>query len=46
MKLKENIKGCWTIISVLLGIIIIVIIVLAIMGTIGDLMFDFVNQRK
>ena len=46
MSLKQNIKGCWTIISILLGIIIIAIIVLAIVGTIGNLMFDFVNQRK
>lgn len=46
MKIKDELKGCWLIISVLAGILLMAIIFIVVMGSIGDLFFDFIRQKK
>lgn len=46
MKMKDELKGCWLIISVLVGILLMAIIFTVVMGSIGDLFFDFIRQKK
>lgn len=45
MNPKEELKGCFSVIFTILGIIVIGIVVLAIVGTIGDLIFDLIESQ-
>ena len=46
MNLKEELKGCWVVITTIIGLLVVGIIVLAVMGTLGDLTFDLLHQKK
>jgi len=46
VKIKEETQGCCLIASIIVGILLSAIIFIIVMGSIGDLFFDFIRQKK